>query len=197
MLSKKSKRYDKLKIPDRLSKRSMWQQGERNSEEVGVVLQIGNHLEQIAREKEEAERGIATVPVKVEDECVQNAVSRNEDYAYRPEDVAFGTAADEAGTLYYAILGWALEELLPQKVSRLPHNVQKYLQGGFQRVAIQGAPILFKFCALSIPTKYMLFPVGFCTWLTRLLRDFCMTSSLQVEQLVGTSRRLLLKRWRY
>jgi hypothetical protein len=137
----KSKKYEKKpRKPDRLSKRSMWQQGERNSEEVEAVLQISSHLEQIAREKEESERSITVLPVKVEEECVQNAVSRDEGDRDIPEDVAVRTAADEAGTLCYAILGRALEEFIPLKVSALPHYVQEYLQGGFYRVAKQGAP---------------------------------------------------------
>ncbi|KAG0613046.1 hypothetical protein M758_6G072400 [Ceratodon purpureus] len=134
----KSKKYQKKpKKPDRLSKRSMWQQGERNSDEVEAVLQISSHLEQVVREKEEAEGTVATVPVKVEDEFVL----RDEDDGDLPEDVAVRTAADEAGTLCYAILGRALEELLPQKVSALPHYVQKYLQGGFHRVPKQGRAV--------------------------------------------------------
>lgn len=134
----KSKKYEKKpRKPDRLSKRSMWQQGERNSEEVEAVLQVSSHLEQIAREKEESERSITVLPVKVEEEYVQNAVSRDEGDRDIPEDVAVRTAADEAGTLCYAILGRALEEFMPLKVSALPHYVQEYLQGGFYRVAKQ------------------------------------------------------------
>lgn len=150
----KSKKYEKKpKKPDRVSKRSMWQQGERNSEEVEAVLQIGSHLEQIVREKEEVERKIVIVPVNVEEDCeqcgVESTVSRNEDEEDLIEDVAVRTAADEAGALCYTILGRALEELLPPKASPLPHYVQKYLKGGFHRVAKQGTPhhlqILFSF----------------------------------------------------
>ena len=154
----KSKKHQKKpKKPDRISKRSMWQQGERNSEEVEAVLQVGSHLEQIVREKEEAKRSIAIVPVKVVDECIQDTVLRDEDAGDLTEDIAVRTAADEAGTLCYAILGRALEELLPQKVSALPHYVQKYLQGGFHRVAKQGALIVSKICRLAIPTDFTMF----------------------------------------
>lgn len=143
----KSTKYQKKpKKPDRVSKRSMWQQGERNGDEVEAVLRIGSHLEQIVRENEEAERRTVTLPVsvKVERDCEQSSVLREEeegeeDDEFR-EDVAVRTAADEAGALCYAILGRALEKALPAKASPLPHYVQKYLQGGFHRASEPGTP---------------------------------------------------------
>lgn len=190
----KSKMYQKKpKKPDRLSKRSMWQQGERNSEEFEAVLQISSHLEQIVREKEEVERNTVTVLARVEGECVQDAVLRDEDDGDILEDVAVRKAADEAGTLCYAILGRALEELLPQKVSALSHYVQKYLQGGSHRVAKKGVPIIFKLCPLSIPTDFIMFLVDLCTRPGGLcVTAFCVTSLLQVASM---RRRVLSTRW--
>lgn len=136
MSPEKSKKYQKQpKKPDRVSKRSMWQQGERNGEEVEAVLQISSHLEQIVREKEEAARRPLTVAVNVEEDFKISSVPDEADFM---EDVAVRTAADEAGTLCYALLGRALEGLLPPKASPLPQYVQKYLQGGFHGVADQG-----------------------------------------------------------
>ncbi|XP_024389480.1 uncharacterized protein [Physcomitrium patens] len=138
----KSKKYlKKPKKPDRISKRSMWQQGERNSDEVEAVLQISSHLVQIVREKEEAEEQTASMLMKIEKDSeapgVQNTDSRDEDESHRLDDVAVRTAADEAGSLCYSILGRGLEELLPPEAAPLPYYVQKYLQGGSSPIVRQ------------------------------------------------------------